>query len=112
MTGQNAYEVEVVVAASRDAVWRALTEPAEIRRWFGWDYDGLDEEIRFIFVDHADPVPPDRIRFDDDGTAPSTTIELDAEGERTQVRLVASGDERGDEFDEIEEGWRTFLEQL
>jgi uncharacterized protein YndB with AHSA1/START domain len=44
---------EVEVAAPADAVWRALREPAEIRRWFGWDYEGLDEEIRQIFVDGA-----------------------------------------------------------
>lgn len=30
---------EVVVAAPADAVWHALREPAELRRWFGWDDD-------------------------------------------------------------------------
>jgi uncharacterized protein YndB with AHSA1/START domain len=41
--------VEVMVAAPIDVVWRALRDPAEIRRWFGWDYPGLDEEVDFIF---------------------------------------------------------------
>ena len=45
---------EVVIAAPADAVWRALREPAEIRRWFGWDYDGLDAEIEFIFERESD----------------------------------------------------------
>jgi uncharacterized protein YndB with AHSA1/START domain len=46
--------IEVTMAAPVDAVWRALRDPAEIRRWFGWDYDGLDEEIRLILEEGAE----------------------------------------------------------
>ena len=42
--------IEVVVAAPIEIVREALRDPAEIRRWFGWDYAGLDEEIALIFV--------------------------------------------------------------
>jgi uncharacterized protein YndB with AHSA1/START domain len=111
---QKPFRVEVVVEAPRDVVWRALTEPDEIRRWFGWDYDGLDAEIRFIFVDHAERVAPDRIELDDGG--PRQTIELEDDGPRTIVRVVCPGSvadaEWDDLFDGMEEGWRTFLEQL
>ena len=53
MTEQKPFRVEVVVDAPREAVWRALTEPERLARWFGWDYDGLEGEIKYIFVDHA-----------------------------------------------------------
>ena len=62
MSMDKPFRVEVIVDAPRDAVWRALTEPEQIRHWFGWDYDGLEDEIRVIFVEHATLVAarPDR----------------------------------------------------
>jgi uncharacterized protein YndB with AHSA1/START domain len=115
MSEPKRFRVEVAVAAPHEAVWRALTEPEEIRRWFGWDYDGLDEEIRYIFADHAQPVERERIEFSegDDRQA----IELEPDGPRTRVRALRRGepdedDLRGDRHDPLEEGWRTFLEQL
>jgi uncharacterized protein YndB with AHSA1/START domain len=109
---EKSFRVEVGVHAPRELVWRALTEPDEIRRWFGWDYDGLDEEIRFIFIDHARDEPPDRIVLDD-GTTAVHTFELESDGPRTLVRVARAGSDAGaDDFDMIEEGWRTFLEQL
>jgi uncharacterized protein YndB with AHSA1/START domain len=111
MSEQKPFRVEVLIEAPREVVWRALTEPAEMRRWFGWDYDGLDEEIRFIFSDHATPVPPDRIELDD-----PQTIELAPDGPRTLVRVIRPGPpedaEWDDLYDEMEEGWLTFLHQL
>ena len=72
MSMDKPFRVEVTVDAPRDEVWRALTEPEQIRHWFGWEYDGLDDEIEFIFVEHAKLHPPDRIEMSDDGV-----IELD-----------------------------------
>lgn len=37
MTESDPIIVEVTVAAPPDAVWRALRDPAEIRRWHGWE---------------------------------------------------------------------------
>jgi uncharacterized protein YndB with AHSA1/START domain len=45
--------IEVTVAAPVDVVWEALRNPSEIRRWFGWEYDGLAEEIDAIFLENA-----------------------------------------------------------
>lgn len=108
------YRVEVTVEAPRETVWRTLTDPVEIRRWFGWDYEGLGEEIRYIFIDHAVPAAPDRIGFDE-GDA---FLELEAApgAERTIVRAVNPGPlddaEWADLYDEMEEGWRAFFYQL
>src|SRR5687767_10536076 len=105
------FRVETTIDAPREAVWRALTTPGVIREWFGWDYEGLEGEIRFIFVDHAEPQPPDRIVL-----AMGQELQLEADGPRTVVRAVLPGslEEAGweDIFDGIEEGWRTFFEQL
>lgn len=109
------YRVEVTVRAPYDAVWQALTEPAAIRQWFGWDYDGLDAEIEEIFVDGAEPRQPDRIEF-----VSGDTIELesgsDGAGSYVVVRVVKPGPldaaEWSDIYDGMEEGWRTFFEQL
>jgi hypothetical protein len=105
------FRVEVVVDAPRDAVWRALTEPEQIRHWFGWEYDGLEEEINVIFVEHATLVPPSLIELSDDGV-----IELEDLGERTLIRAIKPGDldaaEWQDVYGDIEEGWITFFHQL
>jgi uncharacterized protein YndB with AHSA1/START domain len=98
--------VEVVVAAPADAVWRALREPGEIRRWFGWDYDGLDEEIRFIFVEES--TADDEARVLDGG--PGGTIGLEAQGDRTVVRVRRAAAQGV--YDEVNEGWITFIQQL
>lgn len=108
---QKPFEVETVVDAPVDVVWRSFTSPELIHQWFGWDYDELDGEIRYIFFDHAKPVPPDRILLED-----GQTIELVADGERTVVRVTMPGDlsdaKWDDIYDGMEEGWRTFFEQL
>jgi hypothetical protein len=88
MSMDKPFRVEVVVDAPRDAVWRALTEPEQIRHWFGWDYDGLQDEIELIFVQHATLVPPNRIEMSEDGL-----IELEEAGPgRTLIRATKPGD--------------------
>jgi hypothetical protein len=112
MSMDKPFRVEVTVDAPRDAVWRALTEPEQIRHWFGWEYDGLDEEIDFIFVKHATLVPPDRIDLAADGV-----IELEAlDANRTLICATKPGDldaaQWQDVYGDIEEGWITFFNQL
>jgi anti-anti-sigma factor len=67
MSKDKPFRVEVTVDAPRDEVWRALTEPEQIRDRFGWHYDGLEEEIDVIFVKDATLVPPERIELGADG---------------------------------------------
>ena len=40
---------EIQIDAPTDVVWLALTEPGQIHQWFGWQYDGLQDEITQIF---------------------------------------------------------------
>ncbi|WBB65076.1 activator of HSP90 ATPase [Micromonospora sp. WMMD812] len=98
--------VEVAVAAPIGRVWSALTEPGEIRQWFGWEYDGLADEIREIFVEHVERFPPVRLAMAD-----GSELVLAADGERTLLRVVVPGDGDGG-FNPILEGWRAFTEQL
>lgn len=100
--------VEVEVAAPADVVWRALREPAELRRWHGWDFDGLDEEIAFIYL--GERVADDtRMTLDTGGGV----FALEPRGERTVVRVTRPAPEGGwDEADSINEGWLAFVQQL
>jgi hypothetical protein len=111
MSMDKPFRVEVTVDAPRDEVWRALTVPEQIRHWFGWDYDGLDDEIKFIFVDHAELIEAERIELAADGR-----IELQDLGPRTLIRAIKPGDlgaaEWKDVYGDIEEGWITFFNQL
>lgn len=113
MTEPRPFRVEAVVDAPREEVWRALTEPKRVAQWFGWDYDSLEEEIEYIFVDHVRHRPPSLLEFDDGATG--QTIELAEEGARTRavcVRGSLKGAD-GDEFhDDVREGWITFFNQL
>jgi uncharacterized protein YndB with AHSA1/START domain len=108
------FRVEVVVRTPYIEVWRALTEPDQVRRWFGWEYAGLDEEIELMFVTAAKHEPPARIvMFEGED---QSAIEVEADGAHTIVRAVFPASledvELDDAYDEIEEGWRGFLLQL
>jgi uncharacterized protein YndB with AHSA1/START domain len=102
--------VEVVIAAPVETVWRALRDPAEIRRWFGWDHEGLDEEIRFIFAEHSTADDEAHVLDGGDGGR----IALEPQGDRTVVRVTRAAPAGGWEgvYDEINEGWLTFIQQL
>jgi uncharacterized protein YndB with AHSA1/START domain len=111
MSMDKPFRVEVTVDAPRDVVWRELTESERIRHWFGWEYDGLEDEIKQIFEEHAKLVPPDRIEMPMDGL-----IELEERGPQTLIRVTKPGDldalEWKDVYGDIEEGWITFFHQL
>jgi hypothetical protein len=89
-------------------VWNALRDHAQLRRWFGWDAEGLADEIEDIFVTHAVPSEDERtLGFDDI----SDRFELEERGpEETVLRLL--GEPVGDDYDGMLEGWLTFVAQL
>jgi hypothetical protein len=96
---------EVVIAAPADAVWRALREPSEIRRWFGWDYDGLDDEIDLIFRAQAKADDAERTLDLGEGGL----VSLEDRGDATVVRVRRAAPAG---YDEVNEGWITFVQQL
>ncbi|GII92233.1 SRPBCC family protein [Sinosporangium siamense] len=111
MSEQRPFTVEQVVAAPREEVWRALTELDQVAEWFGWDHPGFQGEIQFIFADYAKTSAPERIEWDN-----GQDITLEADGDRTVVRVTMAGpadDSSWEDFyDGLREGWRSFFEQL
>ena len=104
--------VEVVIAAPADTVWRALRDKSEIRRWFGWDYEGIDDEIDMIFF--GDTTVDDDARTLDFG--PFGRLTVDDHENQTVVRFVRAAPAGQDSwdgiYDDVNEGWLTFVQQL
>jgi len=108
--------IEVTVAAPVEAVWDALRDKEKIRHWHGWEYEGteggLDQEIDLIFFS----------AFTEDAEA--HTLELQG-GDLFRVepheggsKLTLTRAPHGDDpewdayYDDITEGWTTFMNQL
>jgi hypothetical protein len=112
MTESEVVVVEVAVAAPAAVVWRALRDPAQLRRWFGWEYDGLAEEIDMIFVSGATASEADLVIEPQGGDR----IRLEHRGETTVLRVTRAAQAQGEtwdaSYDEIDTGWLTFLQQL
>ncbi|HET9138465.1 hypothetical protein [Actinophytocola sp.] len=110
------FRIELTIAAPADEVWQALRDPELIRRWHGWEIEdgGLDDEIDLIYRQHATETEPGRVLSLGDGT----TFTLDDGGDDggTRIRMVRGprgGNPEWDEYyDDITEGWVTFLHQL
>jgi hypothetical protein len=108
---ERAVAVEMTIAAPYATVWRALRDPEELRRWHGWDYDGLEAEIDVIY---RQGVTADAAA----GTieiADGSHFELEDRGAETVVRVTMPAPATGswDEYyDDIREGWTSFVGQL
>jgi len=104
--------VEVTIAAPVADVWRALRDPDQIRRWHGWDYDGIEHEIAEIYVTGAKASENDLTldtgagRFELEPLTETTT--------RVTVTRAAPAGQDGWHgiYDEINEGWLSFTQQL
>jgi hypothetical protein len=101
--------VDVELDASPDVVWRALREPSEIRRWFGWEYPGLDQEIASIFLSGAEVAEAGRtLRII--GADTTLTVLPSPGGAGLQITMPPTAQPPA--YDEIEEGWMAFAHQL
>lgn len=119
--------IEVELPAPVEEVWAHLRDPGFIRRWFGWEYEGLEGEIEFIFLG---PPPealagmPEGAGFDVDDGAHTITwayggvdrdrFELRAEGDACVLRVTRtiSPDSWDGVHDDVGEGWISFVQQL
>ena len=104
--------IDVTIAAPLDIVWEALREKHKIHHWHGWDFDGLDSEIDLIFFAEAkEDAAAHRLDM-----AGGDFIELTPDGTGTALRLTRGpyGDdpEWNAYYDDITEGWITFMNQL
>lgn len=107
--------IRVTIAAPVSEVWNALRDRDRIRHWHGWEFDGgpdgsLDQEIELIYFTE---VTVGEHRIDLNG---GDTIELAPLEGGTSVTLTraAPGDDPdwARYYDEITEGWITFIHQL
>jgi len=101
---------EVTVATPVQTVWRALRDREEIRRWHGWEYDGIEAEIDEIYIDakQAD----DQAHTLDTGAG---VFELEPRADSTVVRVTRArpeGERWAGVLDGIDQGWITFVQQL
>jgi hypothetical protein len=112
MSEAEPFRIEVTIAAPVDAVWRALREPAQIRHWHGWDYDGLEAEIELIYFENFTESEADHT-LEVQGGDRFTLTDL---GGRTLLRMTRAP--RGDDpewaayYEDVTEGWITFVQQL
>jgi uncharacterized protein YndB with AHSA1/START domain len=108
-----ALRIEVAVAAPVDVVWQALRDPGQIRRWHGWNYDGLDAEVELIFRTGAHETDrPYALEIETDDV-----FELEpTDAGTTLVRIIRSQPDPSSEwaahFPDITEGWISFVHQL
>jgi uncharacterized protein YndB with AHSA1/START domain len=119
-------EAEITIAADADAVWRALTDGEELKRWFPLDArvtPGVGGAVWLSWGEGSDwesPIelwePQRHLRTAD--PAPSRVAVdyyLEARGGETVLRVVQSGfgeDAWEDELDTTNAGWRAFLATL
>jgi len=105
-------KIVVTVAAPVDTVWDALRDKDKIRHWHGWEADGLDDEIDLIYFNHMTEDAAARTL----GVQEGDQIRLEPDGDGTRVTLTRAP--RGVNpdwdayYDDITEGWTTFLHQL
>ncbi|MFF5111992.1 SRPBCC domain-containing protein [Streptosporangium sp. NPDC000509] len=106
------FSLEVTIAAPVDDVWNALRDPKLIRRWHGWHFEGLDEEIEVIYHQNVVESAAER-RMEVQG---GDLFELADLGGRTHLRMTRAprggNPEWDDYYDDISEGWITFVHQL
>lgn len=104
--------IEVTIAAPVAEVWPWLRDRERLVRWHGWLAEGLAEEIDYIYFDHAaETDEPYTLQLED-----GDRIDLTERQGATTVRVTRGARGRDPEwdayYDDITEGWTSFLAQL
>jgi hypothetical protein len=112
MTDDTPEAVEVTIAAPVEAVWPWLRDRERIGRWHGWLAEGLADEIDFIYFEHAtESSQPYTVDLDDGDRF--TLTEADGVTTVRVTRGPRGQDTEWDAYyDDITEGWISFLAQL
>ena len=133
-------EIKRVIHASRDRVYAAWTDPAQLKEWFGpesvrtrkiaadprmggkyrWDLVNQEGEEMSVFGEYLELVPGKKIVFtwkwDDDEAWKNTnsvvTVELSDRDGGTEVRLVHEKLPSEESRDRHNEGWNSVLDRL
>ncbi|MFG1624850.1 SRPBCC domain-containing protein [Kribbella sp. NPDC049227] len=107
--------IVVTVAAPAEAVWDALRNKDKIRHWHGWEYEGtqggLEEEIDLIYFTKVDDSQVGTLIL---GDGDRFVVEPVEGGSRITLTRSPRGANPDWEayYDDITEGWTTFLNQL
>jgi hypothetical protein len=112
MTDDEPVSIDVTIAAPAESVWPWLRDRERIGRWHGWLSEGLADEIDFIYFDHAtESDEPYTLDLDD-----GDRFTLTEDNGVTTVRVTRGPRGRNPEwdayYDDITEGWISFLAQL
>jgi uncharacterized protein YndB with AHSA1/START domain len=133
-------EIKRVINASRDRVYRAWTDPAQLKEWFGpdrvvtrdliadvrvggefrWDLTSPEGEEMTILGEYRELIPGKKIvfswRWDDDQAwhdrTSIVTIELSDYARGTELRLAHEQLPSEESRDRHSEGWSTLLDRL
>ncbi|HEX3828519.1 MAG TPA: hypothetical protein VHV82_14740 [Sporichthyaceae bacterium] len=104
---------QIMLPRPMEAVWLAFRDPEFVRRWYGWEFDGLDEEIKALFVEGA--VADRAARTIHLGGHLFTLNPAEANTHLVVSRrapVVVDDDIDWDaQYDDIEESWIAFLQQ-
>lgn len=111
--------VEVLVAAPIDTVFKALRERDQIRRWFGWEYAGFEDELTWI-VSSGQIVKEAEVGRIIEIPGMNDRFVLEPLGEdRTVLRVIRSAPAAGPDgkgwagiYDDTIEGWTEFVQAL
>ena len=107
-------QIVVTVAAPVETVWQSLREKEKIRHWHGWEYEGpqggLEEEIDLIYYSHAVEEGTTLTL----GSGDEFVVEPVEGGSRITLTRAPHGANPEWEayYDDVTEGWTTFLNQL
>jgi uncharacterized protein YndB with AHSA1/START domain len=104
--------IEVTIGAPVATVWQSLRDPELIKRWHGWHFDDLDKEIQLIFLNPESVDDTNHVLV----AGGSDRFELTEVPEGTRVRITrppyVPDEEWSAYYDDITEGWTSFLQQL
>lgn len=131
-TKTRSIDLSVEIPASLEVVWRAITDPKELERWFPLKASGTAGPGGAITLSWGPPMewtthikvwePPTHVQFEDPadpsrpGAVSRVDYHLETRAGRTIVRLVHSGFDASADWDEqftsTTNGWRYFLMNL